>query len=234
MKNKQLMAVFVSLILIFVMAGCSNSNNSGQANAASNGNGNGNSANGFTKPDVYGEVSSINGNNVTLKLMEIPQMPNRNGQGNGGGNGQGNGGNWQNGGGNGQGNGGNGSNGGNGGFRGGNGGGGGFGGMRQRNYTGQTKTITIPSGTSLVTMARGQNGMTQNQIKLSDVTVGSVFSIYYKSDGKTIDKIRVMQPRTGGQGNWQGGQGNGQNNGQSNGQGGGQGNGQGTSASGNL
>lgn len=194
MKKKPLLAAFLSFLLIIVIAGCSNSQNSSQTNGSANNTGNSSNAsvNGFGTPDIYGEVSSVAGNKVTLKLMKVPQRPARNGQGNGQG-----GGNWQNR-----------QNGSNGGFR-----GGGYGGMRQKEYTGQTKTIVISSGTSLVTITRGANGMAESNIGMNQVTVGSILSVYYKEDGKTIDKIRVMHPGSfGGQGN---GSGNGSSNGQS-------------------
>lgn len=185
MKRKKMIATLFSFLLIFVIAGCSNSNGSGQTNVASNSSGttanaSGTSSNSSAQPGVYGEVSKISGNTVTLKLLKTPQRPAGNGQngGNFGGNG-GNGGNGNGGG-----------NGGNGGFRG--------GGMRAKQYTGQVKTITIPSGVSMVEMSRGSNGMTENQVSLSDVSVGSTLSVYYKEDGKTIDNIKVMGPMTGG------------------------------------
>ncbi len=226
MKRNRLLMALVSFMMIFVIAGCSNSTDAGNNAAASNntggsangtgGNRNG-SINGFGKPDVYGEVSEIDGNKVTLKLMQIPTMGSQNGQNRGNGqngssdqnanngqntdNGQNNS-NGQN------------TNGGRGAWR-----GGGPGGMRARQYTGEEKTITIPDGTALVTITRGQNGMAENNITLKDITVGSTLSVFYKEDGKTIDKIRVMQPRGNGQYNGQSNdQNNGQNNGQSNGQ----------------
>lgn len=182
MNKKRFLTTLFSCLLIFVIAGCSNSGNSNQAASASNGNGTGNSNRpAFQKPDVYGEVSTINGNNVTLKLMEIPQMSRRNGQNGGNGNGGNGGGNS------------------NGSYNGGSGGNGGAGrgGMRVKKYTGEVKTIVIPNGVTLTTMTRGQNGMTQNNISLNEVTTGSTLSIYYDTDGKTIKSIRVQKPWTG-------------------------------------
>jgi hypothetical protein len=219
MRRNRLIASLVSLMMIFVIAGCSNSADTGSNTAAANGNkGTANGKiNGFGQPDVYGEVSKIDGNKVTLKLLQIPTMGNRNGQNRGNGqnadsgqntnNGQ-NQGNFQNG------------NGGRGAWR----GNGGPGGMRAKQYTGKEQTITIPDGTTIVTFTRGQNGMEENTISMKDITVGSTLSLYYKEDGKTIDKIRVMQPFAGPgqdnnqnntQNNGQNGQGNSQNNGQS-------------------
>jgi hypothetical protein len=228
MKKKQLLAVFISALMIFVIAGCSNSGNSNQASASggngnsSNGNGNGNA---FQKPDVFGEVSTVNGNTVTLKLMKVPQnMGRRNGQngqygrnrqnGQGGQSGQ----NTQNGQGgqsgqntqNGQ----TAQNGtGNGAPRGG-------GMMRQKQYTGQTQTITVPNNVTIQLMTYGQDGMSTMNTTLDQVAVGSTMMIYYNTDKKTIKSIRVQAPRTNGQG---------QGNGMGSGQGSGQGNGQSTS-----
>ena len=227
MKKKQLLAAFISTLMIFVIAGCSSSGNSNQASASggngttSNGNGKGNT---FQKPDVFGEVSSVNGNTVTLKLMKIPQnMGRRNGQkgqygrnrqnGQGGQSGQ----NTQNGqtaqngqdGQSGQ----NTQNGqtaqngtGNGAPRGG-------GMMRQKQYTGQTQTITVPNNVTIQMMTYGQDGMATMNTTLNQVTVGSTMMIYYDTDKKTIKSIRVQAPRTNSQG-----QGNGMGSGQGNGQ----------------
>jgi hypothetical protein len=192
MKKKQFFTALVSLLMIFVIAGCSNAQGSSQT-TTSNSNGNAANANrnGYQKPDVYGEVSAIDGNKVTLKLLEIPQMTRRNRQN--GSNDTGNGGNnsSSNSGGNAT---------GNGVYTGrGNGGAGGpgRGGMRVKKYTGEDKTIVIPDGVTMTTMTRGQNGMTQSNISLSDVTTGSTLSIFYDTDGKTIKSIKVQKPWTG-------------------------------------
>lgn len=214
MTKKRLFTAFISILMIFVIAGCSSSGDSSQNSAPANGNGNAGNGNGnrpaFQKPDIYGEVSAVSGNNVTLKLLKIPQMNRRNGQ-NGGNSGNGNGAGNGNGNANGNGNGGNmnGGNGGNGGQR----RGGGF--MRQKQYTGEVKTISIPSGVPLTTTTFGQNGPSQTNINLSDVAVGDVLSIYYNSDVKTIKNIRVQKPRTGNGGQGGNGAGNSGNNGNS-------------------
>jgi hypothetical protein len=235
MKKKQLLAVFISALMIFVIAGCSNSGNSNQASASggngnsSNGNGNGNA---FQKPDVLGEVSAVNGTTVTLKLMKVPQnMGRRNGQkgqygrnrqnGQGGQSGQ----NPQNGQAqNGQGgqsgqNTQNGQTAQNGTWNGAPRGGGM---MRQKQYTGQTQTITVPNDVTIQLMTYGQDGMSTMNTTLGQVAVGSTMMIYYNTDKKTIKSIRVQAPRTNdqGQGNGMGsGQGTGQGNGQSTGNG---------------
>lgn len=211
--KKRVFTALVSILMIFVIAGCSNSSNSNQS--ATNGNGNGNKG-GFQKPDVYGEVASISGNNVTLKLMKIPQMNRGNGnyRGSGNGNMSTNGGAPGNTPSNNPGNANMNRNGGQG-----PGQGQGRGGMRAKAYTGEQKTITIPNGVQMTTMTRGANGATQSNVSLSDITTGSTLSIYYDTDGKTIKSIRVQKPWAGnGQGS------NGTGNGTSNGTGNGTGN----------
>jgi hypothetical protein len=214
MKKKQLLAAFISTLMIFVIAGCSSSGNSNQA-SASRGNGTTSNGNAFQKPDVFGEVSAVNGNTVTLKLMKVPQnMGRRNGQngqygrnrqnsqvGQSGQNTQ-NGQTAQNGTGNGA-------------PRGG-------GMLRQKQYTGQTQTITVPNNVTIQMMTYGQDGMATMNTTLDQVTVGSTMMIYYDTDKKTIKSIRVQEPRTNGQGQGNGmgsGQGSGQGNGQSTGNG---------------
>jgi hypothetical protein len=195
MKRKRLLTALLSIMMIFVFAGCSNSSN--QSAAASSGNGTGGNGNGgnrpaFQKPDVYGEVSAINGNKVTLKLLKIPQR--RNGQNGGfrrsGANGSANGS----------------ANGG--GANRANGGAGKGGMMRAKQYTGKVETIVIPNNVPITEMMFDQNGMSQMNMTLNQVTTGSTMSIYYNTDKKTIKSIRVQQPRTGngqGTGNGQAG-----------------------------
>jgi hypothetical protein len=145
--------------------------------------------------DVYGEVSEVIGNEVTLKLLEIPDMSAMNREkgtdgekpvdkaegsapagdtttGAAAGNTAGTP---------------------------------GGGGMREKNYTGEEKSIVIPVGTSIVSMTRGDEGMVESEISLNELTSGSTLSIYYQEDGETIEKITIRKPRTGGGG--QGGQG---------------------------
>lgn len=165
--KKQLFTAFISILMIFVIAGCSNSENSNKT--AQNG-----KSGGFQKPNVYGEVSAINGNQVTLKLMKTPQMNRPKGQVRGSGTGNmGTTGTSP----------GNGSQ--------------GRGGMRQPTYTGKEKTITIPDGAQITTMTKGTNGMEQSKITLDQITTGSTLSVYYDTDGKTIKSIRVQRPWTG-------------------------------------
>lgn len=115
-------------------------------------------------PDLYGEVKSISGNDVTLALLEMPRQGqfgqgqrNRNGNGDGNGNGNENGNNSQASGQNG------GSTAGSSGNNDGNGNTrprGNF--SMPRNYTGQTETVTIPSDTPITSFARGNRGNAGN------------------------------------------------------------------------
>lgn len=75
---KALSAVSISLLLV----GCTNSSSASQTASTSNGNGSSTGQSNmnrpsFQKPDVYGEISKISGNTVTLKLLELPQMQRR-------------------------------------------------------------------------------------------------------------------------------------------------------------
>jgi hypothetical protein len=94
--------------------------------------------------------------------------------------------------------------------------------MRQKQYTGQTQTITVPNNVTIQMMTYGQDGMATMNTTLDQVAVGSTMMIYYDTDKKTIKSIRVQAPRTNGQGQGNGmgsGQGSGQGNGQSTGNG---------------
>lgn len=61
----------------------------------------------------------------------------------------------------------------------------------ETSYTWEVKTITIPEEASLVTMTRGDNSM-------SELTASVRLSIYYKEDGKTIEKISIQKQRAAG------------------------------------
>src|SRR5581483_197094 len=82
--NKKWSALIVSCVLsTVVIAGCSNNTN------ATNGNGNSSQqqASGtqqkgmFQRPDLSGEVTTVNGNEVTIKVIELPQWNGRNRRG---------------------------------------------------------------------------------------------------------------------------------------------------------
>jgi hypothetical protein len=138
--------------------------------------------------DVYGEVSEVIGNEVTLKLLEIPDMSamtreKGTGSNQTGGNAQGSAAAGDTTGGA---------------AAGATPGATGGGGMREKQYTGEEKTIVIPVGTPIVSMTRGEEGMVESEISLNELTSGNTLSIYYQEDGKTIEKITIRKPRTGG------------------------------------
>jgi hypothetical protein len=171
------------------------------------------------RPDLYGQVEKIIGNEVTLKVAEMPARPARpegaadGQQGQQGQQAQ-------------QGNalagasatlgGGSGGQGGppGGGMRGGGGGGWqGGGGMRGGGtttikYSGKTEKLIIPVGVPITSMKRAATGgaPTQAQLNISEITEGTMLQIYYAKaapgEAKTIESVRVMQN----QGQSQGGQ----------------------------
>jgi hypothetical protein len=138
--------------------------------------------------DVYGEVSEVIGNEVTLKLLEIPDMSNMTREKGTGSDQAGD------------------KAGGSapaedttgGAAAGATPGATGGGGMREKQYTGEEKTIVIPVGTPIVSMTRGEEGMVETEISLNELASGNTLSIYYQEDGKTIEKITIRKPRTGG------------------------------------
>lgn len=199
MKGK-IISLALILTLSLSLAACSKKNNEADANSNTQTAGNRNGMQ-FAQADLMGEVSKIEGNNVTIKVVKMPQRSgnwnnsgnqnnpnggdNQNNQGNPPANNQG-----QNPGGTGnqhdgqpnpgqQG----GQNG-----RGGQGGPNG-GGRMQREYTGEEKNITIPEGFKIITMTRGDNGLAQTEVDISTIKSGSILQIYFKEDGKTLDKI---------------------------------------------
>ncbi|MFX3623488.1 MAG: hypothetical protein ACE3JP_05435 [Ectobacillus sp.] len=175
MKKKFNSSILI-LLLTFTMAACSNTKEGNSASTSGEKTGNSTVvASNMDEIDLYGEVSEIIGNEVTLRLIEKPEKPARNGENDGNGGGRGGAGG-----------------------RGGDGASGGGGAMRERKYTGEEKTFVIPVGAPLVTVTRGESGMEESKISLNEVTPGSILSVYYEEDGKTIEEIRVQKPRTGG------------------------------------
>ncbi|WP_129729511.1 hypothetical protein [Ectobacillus funiculus] len=168
MKKKWYTLMISYLLCTSIIAGCSKDTaatggNGGQQAAAAQG--------AFERPDLSGEITEVNGNEVTLKIIEQPQRNNGNGR-----NPQGNNQEKQGDQDNNQGN------------------PGGTGGMRPEiSYTGEVKTITIPADASLVAMTRGANGMSETAVNMSELTAGVRLSIYYKEDGKTISKVSVQK-----------------------------------------
>ncbi|MDI3481042.1 MAG: hypothetical protein PWQ97_697 [Tepidanaerobacteraceae bacterium] len=61
------------------------------------------------------------------------------------------------------------------------------------NYTGESKTITIPDGVEITTFARGDKGGEQKTIELKDIKVGDILRIWYSDENKTtISRVSVM------------------------------------------
>jgi len=190
MKNKRLLTGMASTLMIFAIVGCSNAASSEEQTTTEQTTSKAGSttAANFEEADVYGEVSEVIGNEVTLKLLEKPKMPTQNGEkgtarpdgtdkaagsadtGTGANTDAGAAGS----------------------------GAAGGGGMREKNYTGEEKTIVIPVGTPIVSMTRGDNGMEETEISINELVSGSTLSIYYQEDGKTIEKVSIRKQRTGG------------------------------------
>lgn len=191
LKKLHLINILASGMMIFTIVGCSSAAASEEQTTATE---ESTSKEASTNPtdlgeiDVYGEVSEVIGNEVTLKLLEIPDMSNMTrekgtgsdqagdkaegsapaedttggaaaGATDGAAAGRG---------------------------------------MREKQYTGEEKTIVIPVGTPIVSMTRGEEGMVETEISLNELASGNTLSIYYQEDGKTIEKITIRKPRTGG------------------------------------
>lgn len=195
-KNKSIIGLL--LIVSMGISGCGTiAQSDNKANSAANSN---RQTGQFTRADLSGEVTSITGSEVVLKLIEIPTRSN-NSDGNNGQNqgqskdlgqdksqGQAQG-------------------------QGGNRGPRQDGGQPQQRtvkYTGESKTITIPAEVPITTFERGQNGQNgqsgqngQNgrvskKIKFKDIKQGDTLQIWYQDKDKgTISRINVM-PGTAG------------------------------------
>lgn len=190
MKIKRLITGMASTLMIFAIVGCSNAASSEEqttTEAETTSKETSTNATNFEEIDLYGEVSEVIGNEVTLKLLEIPEMPANGEKGTARPEGTDK--------------------------ASGNtdtgtaasadtgaaaSGATGGGGMREKNYTGEEKTIVIPVGTPIVSMTRGDNGMEETEISINELASGSTLSIYYQEDGKTIEKISIRKQRTGG------------------------------------
>ncbi|MCX7746781.1 MAG: hypothetical protein N2645_07810 [Clostridia bacterium] len=126
------------------------------------------------RADLTGEVASVEGNTITLKVIEIPQFRNdrenrtprpdrtpgafrtpgaRGGEGPAG--------------------------------------------NRQRlqgtpNYTGETKKITLPEGVHITTMVRGENGVQENEVDIKTVKSGEILQVWYKDQNQNeIERVRI-------------------------------------------
>ena len=163
------------------------------------------------RPDLYGQVEKIIGNEVTLKVAEMPKRTARpaGASGTGGQRGQQGGGQQADalagasstlGGSTG---GGQGGQGGGGGFRGQGGGGwpGAGGSAPTIKYTGQVDKVIIPVGVPITSMKRSTTGgkPTQAQLNISEITEGTMLQIYYAKaaagEAKIVESVRVIPAR---------------------------------------
>lgn len=151
----------------------------------------------FQRPDAMGEVVSVSGNDISLKLLKMPQGMG-NGQRHNGQNGNGQGAPKDQ-----QGNPGQGDkqnppdNQGQGDQQNRQGQGGGprnrQGGNFQREYTGETQTITVPSGVSIEENTFSNGKRETKNIEVKDLKQGDILQVRYADkDKKTISKIQVM------------------------------------------
>ncbi|BAU27868.1 hypothetical protein DFP93_1092 [Aneurinibacillus soli] len=170
----------MGILLMFALAatGCGNATEQGtatsaQGQGAASTNSDQKPQGKFSRPDLMGEVESIVGNEVKLKLIEIPQRTGSGAQGQHSSSGQG-----------------------------GQGGGNtsGTGQARTVKYTGQTETVTIPVGVPLIAMSRGDNGLEETEVELKSIKKGSILSITYADKtAKTISRVTIRTPRQSGQ-----------------------------------
>lgn len=182
MKKKLIICLLLCLTGIIAVAGCSKTNNAQNTQPAGS-QVNANAGSGINqamrqKPDLFGQVKTINGNDVTIAAAQVPQRDqNQSGQQNQqtqsqkpsdstkGVNGQR--GNWS------------------------------------LQLTGETKTITIPEGVKITSgggprgSGQGQQSQGQSQaqapkeITVKDIKTGDIISVYYQAGTTTIDHITV-------------------------------------------
>lgn len=187
--KKILTIVTTSVIVMSFFAGCgsqtksSSTQSSTTTQSSSTSNTNSTSATATNDqnkkmPGLAGEVSSISGNQVTLKLIELPTMaPDKNAKpqdGQSANQGAAQDGQKTDG--------------------------------KQPNeqagqkpkmevkYTGETKTITISDGASITTLNRGEKDAAQKTIAVKDIIVGNRLDIFYTDSNKTtIANINVLE-----------------------------------------
>lgn len=59
-------------------------------------------------------------------------------------------------------------------------------------YTGETKTVKIPAGVTVTTVARGQSGMETKNIEVKDIKAGEMLQVWFSDAGKTVvSKVSV-------------------------------------------
>jgi len=182
--SRKMCIITLFAILAFAASGCGSgaqAQGAGAENAAAAATG----AQGqFSRPDLSGEVGSIKGNEITLKVIETPNFRQGNSQRNrsqgsddrGNGN-QGNNDRTQ---------------------RQGSGFNGPQGQRRAVQYTGETKNITVPSGTSITVFTRGENGRESKAVELKDIKQGDILQVWYSDKDKgIISRITVIPSAPG-------------------------------------
>ncbi len=66
--------------------------------------------------------------------------------------------------------------------------------QREPQYTGETKTITIPENTPISTTTRASSGNELQNLQVSDLKIGDILQIWYSNqDSQSLDKISVRQ-----------------------------------------
>jgi hypothetical protein len=112
----------------------------------------------FERADLIGEVSEVNGREITLKLIQMPQFQGRRGEGqNGAGRperadrpqGEGRT-------------------------------------ERVINYTGESKIITIPENVDITSFNRGENGPGAIKIDIKDIKAGDMLQIWYSEEDENV------------------------------------------------
>jgi len=200
-KKRKIACLLLCLLMLVMATGCAStktttsqpkdtSANTSQNSPGSNGSVAGNQSE-KKSPDIFGKVKSINGNEVTISLAQMPQRnepasgsgksgttpPDNTASGNTAptapsgtppGNDTGKAPKQ--------------------------------GGMPDLQLTGETKTITLPADIKIVAGGGGNAGQNDKEIKLTDVKVDDIMQIYYKAgetgEIRTVESIRVMQAAT--------------------------------------
>lgn len=184
--KKTISLIAISLITTSLFFGCKAKTVDDQNNTAQNNQnqGNFNGRGQFQRADMSGQVISLNGSQVTIKVIKQPQFGQQNGN-NGSNNNAGNNNNsTNNSNSNNNNSSGNNRNGGNQGTR----------QRRQLEFTGETKTIPIPEGTPITTMVRGNQNRETKNLQVKDLKAEDVLQIWYSDKDKgTVSKINVQE-----------------------------------------
>ncbi len=69
-------------------------------------------------------------------------------------------------------------------------------GQPELKYTGETKTVTIPEDVSITTFGRGSNGNQQNTVAVSELKQGEILQLWYADKEKgTISRASILSFR---------------------------------------